>query len=240
MTRSTILRTALVLTLSIFSLLTSGIEASAQRRASSRRGTSTSTAPATSASNGAGYGGHASSVRATSFGGSLGTTYSMFEFGGQSMSGIGFNVAAVADIPVAPSMGVIVRAGYESKSVSKTYTEKDVSVGIGATLNYIELGGAIRYDVSRDVLVEGGMALQLGTGGVATIDGDLGSGTLRSGELSTPTQVALTAGMGYRMQVSPNMEIIPTASFNLFLTSPTPDGSASGNTIRVGARVMFD
>ena len=178
-----------------------------------------------------------------SYGGVVGTTYLLFSTSGQSFNGLGYHIGAVVDVPVAQRVGLIGKVGYESKVGGGTVSEGGVSADMSFNHDYVELAGAVRYDVAPGMLVEGGLALQLGTGGTFRVDANDGDDRVsagRDGELTMPTQIAITAGTGYRIKVGPTAEIIPHASFNLFLTSPTPTGSASSHTIRVGTRVMFN
>jgi hypothetical protein len=237
------LRSLSLLSLVTLTLAISADDASAQRRAATRRATSsapaateaTTSAPAASSA-------ASSATGEISYGGMLGTTYMMYSGPAFNMTGFGYHLGAVVDVPVASHTGVIARVGYESKKAMARFTEGNARVDVGFTLNYIELAGAVRYDVSPSLMLEGGMALQLGVSGNATVyatDGQQSAARDIDGELAVPTQLAITAGTGYRVKVGPNTEIIPHASVNLFLTSPGTN-DASAHTIRVGTRVMFN
>jgi hypothetical protein len=164
-------------------------------------------------------------------------------FNNESFSGIGYHIGGVADVPVATKTGILLKAGYESKHLSGLVTEGSQSLSTSATLNYIELAGMVRHDLSENVSINGGMALQLGLGGGYSQTIQSGGTSHSEGDadakLSVPTQVALTVGASYRIPVSATMDLVPSASFNLFLTSPTPLGDDHAHTLTLGARLMF-
>ena len=138
----------------------------------------------------------------------LGTTYTMASSEGTTLTGFGFHLGAALDVPVAPKMGVIVRAGYESKSFGATVSDGRNSIAVGTTINHFELGGSLRYDLSQQALLEGGLSLQIDAGGHSTALTRTAGGQTESSpivskhELANPTQIALTAGAGYRIPVA--------------------------------------
>jgi hypothetical protein len=218
------------LALAAFSLV-----AHAQGRRSPGR---SSSAPAgASASQGGSYGSsHVTFGAELAFPYTFGTVYS------HSASGIGYHIGAVADIPMAPKTGILVKAGYESKNMGASASNGSQSVDGSLTLNYMEVAGLVRQDISEGISIQGGMAVQIGIGGSysqTTQAGGARSTENLNGTLTVPMQIALTAGAGYRIPVSATMDLVPSASFNLFLTSPSPAGDDHINTFTLGARLMF-
>jgi hypothetical protein len=217
-------------------LLLGTASAQAQRRSNAGR---SSTAQSSSAAST-----YSPATSHVSFGAELAFPYLFSSFNGTSINGIGIHVGGVVDIPVTPKTGVLLKAGYESKHGSVSVSEGNASASISMTLNYFELAGLLRHDLSENISLHGGLALQFDAGGSsAQITAQSGSqhatGELGSGTLSMPTQIALVAGAGYRIPLTPTIDLVPNASFNLSLTSPTPNGNASVHTFTIGARVMF-
>jgi hypothetical protein len=179
----------------------------------------------------------------TTFGGEFAINYLLMSLDQVSLNGVGFHIAALADFPVNTTTGIIAKAGYESKHGTGTIAQSGLTLNESVTLNYFELSGMVRHNINETVSLHGGLAMQFDAGGshgeVTISDGSASASDQRNGNLVVSTQFALVGGVGYRMALSPTMDLIPNATLNFGLTSPSSSGTSTAHTFRIGARLMF-